>query len=48
MTDMEFAAGPGVTVKTLYLKRRVEEEESRAGSPSYLRVSIWLQRISVL
>ena len=31
VTDVEFGAGPGVTVKTLYLKRRIEEEESRAG-----------------
>ncbi len=31
VTDMEFAEGPGLTVKTLYLKQRVEEEEARAG-----------------
>ena len=31
VTDMEFADGPGLTVKTLYLKQRVEEEGARAG-----------------
>lgn len=27
VTDMEFASGSGITVKTLYLKRRLQDED---------------------
>ncbi len=32
VTDIDFADGPGITAKTLYLKRRLQEEDSRVES----------------
>ena len=31
VTDMEFASGSGITVKTLYLKRRLQDEDESKG-----------------
>ena len=53
VTDIDFADGPGITVKTLYLKKKVEstddsgEESDAPAGPSYVTEEVQLNKSDI-
>ena len=54
VTDIDFADGPGITVKTLYLKKKVEstddsgEESDAPAGPSYVTEEVQLNKSDIV